>query len=527
MRGVRFHNGRIYTLNRADTVAQALACWQGRIVAVGTDGEVRDRFPEFAEVDLGGLVVLPAFTDAHLHLVALGLSRRWVNLEGVGSLRDAVLRVAEAVRRATPGSWILGRGWEPSGWPEGRLPSRADLDAVSPENPVVLWSRDGHLLWCNSLALIRAGLGPGTPDPPGGTIDREGEDPTGVLREAATALVARAVPPPPEGEVESAILEAVRDLHRYGITGVHEMVGPAEDRSVLAVLQRLHQAGSLRLRVVVAIPAHRLEEARRLGLRSGLGDEWLRVGFVKIFADGTLRSRTAAMLEPYEGQPQNVGIAAYEPEELRDLVARAARAGWPCAVHAIGDRAVRWVLDAFEAAQEVSRRCGLRHRVEHAQLVHPLDLPRFGRLRLVASMQPSHCASDEALARQHWGARSRCAYAWRSLLRSGAVLAFGSDAPVEAPDVLRSLYVAVFRRHPEDRRELPGPEEALSVWEALRAYTLGPAYAAGEEYLKGSLEVGKVCDLVALDQDILQRPEALPQTRVRMTVLGGEVVFSE
>ncbi|MDR5709769.1 MAG: amidohydrolase [Armatimonadota bacterium] len=527
MRGVRFHNGRIYTLDRADTVARALACWQGRIVAVGTDAEVRDRFAGFTEVDLEGLVVLPAFTDAHLHLVALGLSRRRVNLEGAGSLREAVLRVAEAVRRATPGSWILGRGWEPSRWPEGRLPSREDLDAVSPENPVALWSRDGHLLWCNSLALAQAGVGPGTPSPPGGVIEREGERPTGVLREAATALVARAVPPPPDGEVESAILEAVRDLHRRGITGVHEMAGPAEDRSALAVLQRMHQAGTLRIRVAMAIPVQRLEEARRLGLRSGLGDEWLRVGFVKVFADGTLGSQTAAMLEPYEGQPQNSGVAAYEREELVDLVTRAARAGWSCAVHAIGDRANRWALDAFEAAQEVSRRGGLRHRVEHAQLVHPADLPRFGRLRVVASMQPLHCASDEALARQYWGARSRYAYAWRSLLRSGAVLAFGSDAPVESPDVLRSLYVAVFRRHPAGGQDLPGPEETLSVREALRAYTLGPAYAAGEEHLKGSLEVGKVCDLVALDQDILQTPEALPETRVRMTVLGGEVVFSD
>ncbi|MDR7416505.1 MAG: amidohydrolase [Armatimonadota bacterium] len=526
MRGIRFHNGRIYTLDRGDTVAQALACWQGRIVALGTDAEVRSRFPEFPEVDLGGLVVLPAFTDAHLHLVALGLSRRQVDLEGARSLREAVLRVAEAVRRTTPGTWILGRGWEPSRWPEGEVPSREDLDAVAPESPVVLWSRDGHLLWCNSQALARSGVGPGTPDPPGGVIERVGGTPTGVLREAATALVARAVPPPPESEVESAVLEAVRHLHRHGITGVHHMAGPGEDRSVLAVLQRLHQTGSLRLRVVAAIPAQRLEEARRLGLKSGLGDEWLRVGFVKIFADGTLGSQTAAMLEPYEGQ-QNMGIPAYEREELVELVTRAARAGWSCAVHAIGDRANRWTLDAFEAAQDASRQYGLRHRVEHAQLVHPTDLPRFGQLRLVASMQPIHCASDEAIARRYWGPRSGYAYAWRSLLRSGAVLAFGSDAPVEVPDVLRGMYVAVFRRHPEDGRELPGPEEALSVREALRAYTLGPAYAAGEEHLKGSLEVGKVADFVAVDRDVLRQPETLREARVRMTVLGGEVVFSE
>ncbi len=525
VRGVRFHNGRIHTLDPADTTVQALACLEGRIVALGTDAEIRDRFSHLPEVDLGGLTVLPAFTDAHLHLVALGFSLRQVDLGDAGSLEEAILRVAEAVRRAPAGSWVLGRGWDANRWPEGRLPRREDLDPVAPRNPVALWSRDGHLLWCNSPALLQAGVGPGTPDPPGGRIDREDGEPTGILRETATVLVVRAIPKPQEAE--AAVLDAARYLHRFGITNVHHMAGPGEETTVLSLLQDLYRSGNLRIRVVAAIPAQRLEEAVRLGLRSGLGDEWLRVGFVKIFADGTLGSQTAAMLEPYDGQPQNTGIATYDREALIDLVVRASEAGWACAVHAIGDRANRLALDAFEAAREVSRRWGLRHRVEHAQLLHPLDLPRFGTLRVVASMQPVHCASDEPLVRRYWGGRARYAYAWRSLRQTGAVVAFGSDAPVESPDVLRGLYVAVFRRHPEDGRELPVPEESVSVREALRAYTLGAAYAAGEEHIKGSLEVGKVCDLVALDRDILRQPESLPEARVRMTVLGGEVVFSD
>jgi len=519
-----FRNGRIYTLDAAGTTAQAVACWQGRIVAVGDDPDVRAHFPSFSEVDLGGLVVFPAFTDAHIHLTALGFSLLGVNLEGVRSIGEAVARVAEAVRSAPPGAWVLGRGWNRNVWPEGRWPTKDDLDPVSPHNPVALWSKDGHVLWCNALALQKAGIGPDTPDPPGGEIVRQDGEPTGVLKEAASALATRAIPPPADEEVERAILEATRLLHRLGITGVHHMAGSAEG-TTLPVLQHLHREGRLGVRVVAAIPETSLDDAIRMGLRSGLGDEWLRVGFVKIFADGTLGSQTAAMLTPFTGQPDNTGIALHGHDELAALVRRASRAGWACAVHAIGDRANRWALDAFEASLEHSRRLGLRHRIEHAQLIHPDDLPRFARLGVVASMQPVHCPADRDLADRYWGERSKHAYAWRSLLRSGAVLAFGSDAPVETPDVLRGLYAAAFRRDPQDPRGPWYPEEAIPVLEAIRAYTLGAAYAAGEEHQKGSLEVGKVCDLVAVDWDIVREPEALADARVRLTVIGGEIVY--
>jgi predicted amidohydrolase YtcJ len=523
VRGTRFHNGRVYTLDRSGTVAQAVACRRGWIVGVGSDAEIRAAFPRFSEVDLAGGVAFPGFTDSHIHFAAFGLALRTVNLEGAVSLREAVARVAEAVAGARPGEWVRGRGWNKNPWPEGRFPRKEDLDPISPHNPVALVSKDGHLLWCNSLALTQAGITVHTPDPPGGEIEREHGEPTGILKERAQTLVSQVLPEPSDGEVEAAILQALPVAHAAGITGIHDV----EDEQVFRAFQRLYRDGRLPLRVVMGIPEHSLDAAIGLGSRSGLGDEWVRFGFVgEIFSDGTLGSQTANMLEPFSGQTGNTGIAIHGKEELCDLVRRAAEAGLACAIHAIGDRANRWVLDAFEAARPVARRFGLRQRIEHAQLLHPDDLARLAGLGVVASMQPIHCTSDRDAADRYWGRRARYAYAFRSLADSGAVLAFGSDAPVETLDVLRGLHAAVFRRDPADGRDPWYPQEALTVEGALRAYTNGAAYASGEEHVKGSLEEGKVCDLAVLDHDVVSEPASLAHARVRLTVLGGQVVFS-
>ncbi|MDR5682810.1 MAG: amidohydrolase [Armatimonadota bacterium] len=520
--GTRFHNGRIYTLDRSGTVAQAVAAWGGWIVGVGSDAQIRAAFSRFRAVDLAGGVAFPGFTDSHVHFAAFGLSLRTVNLEGAASLREAVARVAQAVAAAKPGTWVWGRGWNKNVWPEGRSPRKEDLDPISPSNPVALTSKDGHLVWCNSLALTRAGVTADTGDPPGGQIERADGLPTGILKEEAKVFVSRVLPPPGDEEVESAILQALPLAHAAGITGIHDV----EDSRVFGAFQRLHRDGRLSLRVVMGIPEQDADAAIRLGVRSGLGDQTLRVGFVKIFSDGTLGSQTASLLEPYEGQPDNVGIATRTQNELQVLVRRTSEAGLACAVHAIGDRANRWVLDAFEAAQPAARRFGLRQRIEHAQLLHPDDIGRFARIGVVASMQPIHCTSDRDTADRYWGRRARYAYAFRSLTDAGAVLAFGSDAPVETLDVLRGLHAAVFRRDPHDGRDPWYPQEALTVEEALRAYTNGAAYASGEEHVKGSLEEGKVCDLTVLDHDIVRDPSSLAHARVRMTVVGGQVVFS-
>ncbi|HXF82682.1 MAG TPA: amidohydrolase [bacterium] len=528
--GVLFTGGRIHTLDPRRPRAEALAAAGGRVVAVGSSDELRAAFPRFRRVDLEGLVVVPGFTDAHIHLPAYGISLRRIELRAARSLREAVELVRQAAARARPGEWIRGQGWDKNRWPEDRFPHRADLDAAAPGHPVVLASKDGHLLWVNSAALRAAGLDRRTPDPPGGEIARDDRgEPTGILKETAKELIWRAAPEEGPEALETAILESQARLHALGLTAVHHFTGTAgyDGPPTFAAFQRLRARDQLRLRVWMTVPERALDHVMAIGLRTGFGDEWLRVGPVKIFADGTLGSQTAAMLEPFAGQPGNTGIAIHSREELTDLVGRAVRAGFWCAIHAIGDRANRWVLDACEAHREATKALGARHRIEHVQLLHPDDLPRLARLGVTASMQPIHATSDRDIADRYWGARSRTAYAWRALLEEGTVLAFGSDAPVESPDVFQGLYAAVTRRRPDEpQRPAWHPEQALGVEEAVRAYTVGAAYAAGAEAVQGRLAEGFYADFVAMDTDIFAAPaEALLAARVTLTVVGGEIVW--
>jgi predicted amidohydrolase YtcJ len=526
--GTRFHNGRIYTLDGAGTIASAIAACEGRVVAVGNDANVRARYVGYQEVDLGGATVFPGFTDSHIHFASVGLALGRVSLEDTATLHAAVARVAAAAAKTPLGAWIRGRGWDQNVWRLGRFPSRDDLDAATPDHPVALSSKDGHLLWCNTAALRAAGIDAGTTSPFGGEVEAIGGRLTGILKEAATALVTAAMPAPTDEEIEAAVLAATPLAHREGLTGIHEVTGLPETTgsATLRAFQRLRADGRLSVRVLMGIPEANLDAAIQLGLRSGVGDDTLRIGFLKIFADGTLGSQTASMLAPFEGSAGNVGIAIHTRAELIDLVGRAAAAGIACAIHAIGDRANRWALDAFEAALPVTRRFGLRQRLEHVQVIHPDDLPRLAAAGVIASMQPTHATSDRDAADRYWGERSRTAYAWRSLQVSGAVLAFGSDAPVETFSVLRGLHAAVFRHDPGDGRAPWRPEETISMEAALRAYTNGAAYAAGEESTKGSLEPGKVADFVALDRDVLRDPVSIAGAQVTLTVVGGVVRYA-
>ncbi len=398
-----------------------------------------------------------------------------------------------------------------------------------PDRPVVLTRKDGHSLWVNSLALTRAGVGRETPDPPGGVIDRdEGGEPTGILREGpAMRLVWQAVGRPGVDLTGSALAEALPEAHRLGLTGIHEIDG----REAFQAYQRLRGAGRLTLRVRLFLnPAHELlEPATRLGIMSGFGDEWLKISGVKLFADGSLGSLTALMLEPYEGTADNLGVAVTPPDELRRRVEEAFRSGLTVAIHAIGDRANRICLDLLESTRELWASRGLRPRIEHVQLLHPADLPRLARIGVVASMQPIHCTQDLFLAERYWGARSRYGYAWRSLVDHGTVLAFGSDCPVETPDPLRGLFAAVTRRR-EDGYPPEGwyPEERLGIEAAVRAYTWGAAFAVGEEDRWGTLRPGNYADLVLLSGDIFRtRPEELLGIRVLATVVGGRLVHAD
>jgi predicted amidohydrolase YtcJ len=521
-------NGRVYTMDKRLPMAEAVAVRAGRILAVGDDAQIRAwAGPDTEQLDLQGRAVVPAFTDAHIHLVNYGLSLTQVPLDGIPSLEQVLAHIAEYASGIKPGQWIRGWGWNRNLWPGAHFPNKGDLDSVTMGNPAFLRSKDGHAAWVNSRALELAGLTSTTPDPPGGELQRDpatGEL-TGVLKEdPAIDLVKNTAGPVPLQDMEKAIGEASQRLHRLGIVSVHV----PEEEHELAALQSVWQKGSLRLRVNMMIPERNLENVLRIGLRSGLGDTFLRLYAVKVYADGSLGTRTADLFDPYDDEPGNRGIEVTDSERLDRIVAASTAGGWPVAVHALGDRANSRVLDALEQYWREWSKLGLRPRIEHVQLIAPQDLPRLAAMGVIASMQPIHATSDMEMAERHWGKRCSGAYAWRSLLDSGAVLAFGSDAPVEDPSVIKGIFAAVTRQR-EDGTPGEGwyPEQRLTVPEAVYAYTMGAAYASGEERIKGSLAVGKLADMVVLSQDIFDMlPQQILHTRVQATILDGKLVFT-
>lgn len=528
MTNIVLYNGNIHTMDPSHPRATALAIAGNRIAAVGDDAAMRALLGRDGQaVNLEGRTAVPAFTDSHLHFMSWGLSLRQIDLAGVPALEEALGRVAARAEATPAGQWLTGRGWDHSLWRGGGFPTRHDLDGVAPHHPVWLRRKCGHAGWANSRALALAGVTAATPDPPGGAIEHDaGGEPTGILKDTAMDLVSSLIQEPTLDEAAEAIQAATAAAHRHGLVNVHTMEGPAAFRA----FQHLHAGGELQMRVLIQIPEENLEAAVRLGLRSGLGDERLRIGGVKIFADGALGARTAAMLAPYEGYPGDRGIVIADGGALTAMVRQASRAGLAAFVHAIGDRANRDVLDAVEASRRAGEGLHLRHRIEHVQILHPDDVPRLARLGVVASMQPLHATQDMLLADALWGDRCAGAYAWRSVLDSGAVLAFGSDAPVEDLSVIAGIHAAVTRRRPDGS---PGPEgwipqERLSAEEALRAYTVGAAYAGGEEAIKGSLSPGKLADVAVLSRDILAiPPDEILETEVVATLLDGRFVYCQ
>jgi hypothetical protein len=401
---------------------------------------------------------------------------------------------------------------------------------VAAGHPVALEDKSHHATWVNHRALELAGITAATQDPPGGEIVRdESGQPTGILLETAAELVQRLIPEPGVNTLVEALRQGMARAQRLGLTGFHD---PGNPRA-LAALQVLRARGEMGLRALMHIPAECLDAAIQLGLRSGLGDEYLRIGAVKLFADGALGPQSAHMLAPYEGTASHTGIPTLQPKELCNLIQRARCAGLSVAVHAIGDAANRNVLDAIERAQsrisDSEFRPLLPDRIEHVQLLHPDDVPRLARLGVVASMQPIHATSDMEMAERHWGRRCDLSYAWRSLLDHDTRLAFGSDCPVETLDPLAGIHAAVTRRRADGSPGCEGwiPAQRLAVAEAVRAYTRGAAYASGEGRLKGSLSPGKLADLVVLSRDIFTiDPMEIPETRVQMTVFDGKIVWA-
>lgn len=544
------YNARLYTVDPARPWAEAVACAHGRIVAVGSNEEILDLADRTTRrIDAGGRLVLPGLTDAHVHFLQYAIRRQEVSLFGVRDFEEVRRRVRQAVEKAEPGQWVQGWGWDENLW--DAQPAAALLDDIAPHTPVLLARMDMHTWWVNTAVMKLAGITRETPDPPESRIERDASgQPIGLLREwNAIRLVEPHLPKPSSATLQSWLKEAIAECHRLGLTGIHDQRVQREGRQTFRLFQALRRQRELNLRVHMNIAAEHLAEAATLGLQPGFGDERLWIGHLKAFADGTLGSRTAWMIEPFEAEPDNYGLVVTPTETLNELAVQAGKAGFPLSVHAIGDRAVREVLDvlselpSFEQGRRGAEEQGednfssapplprppavFPHRIEHVQVIHPDDLPRLSRVGIVASVQPVHLLTDWSVANKNWGQRARYTYAFRSLLDHGTRLAMGSDAPVAPLNPLLGIYAAVARQ--DERGEPAGgwyPEERLTVAEAVEGYTMGPAYLSGKQAVQGSITPGKWADLVMLSQDLFEvSPGEIPGTTVEMTVFEGQVVY--
>ncbi len=520
------HGGNIITLDKKQPRVRALATSYGRVVALGADDDIR-RLANAGTtvVNLDGKTVLPGLTDAHLHWEAQAKAMRSVNVFEVPDKLIAIERVRQRVGETPADQWVQGQGWAQDLWQDRAFPTRQDLDAVAPAHPVYLSAKSGHAAWVNSAALQRAGITDSTADPEGGHILRDADGAaTGVLLETAMDLVSERIPSPSCDALADMMLEAQEHALRCGITMIHDFDEP----SCLAALQVLRERGELSLRALKQINQHWLDAALDSGIRSAFGDDWIRIGALKLFADGALGPKTALMFEPYQGEPDNYGMAVVDKEEMIEYVSRASAFGLPSSIHAIGDKAVHDTLDVFESvrreeAERGEARQNRRHRIEHVQIIHPRDAGRLAELDVIASMQPIHATSDRITAERYWGERTAYAYNPRLQLDRGARVAFGSDAPVEPLDPFIGIHAAVTRERNGQPTGGWRPEAKLSLHESLLGFTQGPAYAARMDDRLGKLKEGYLADLIVLDRDIYQvEPEEILELNVLGTMVGGD-----
>jgi len=523
-------NGKIWTVNDAQPRAQAVACLGSRIVAVGSNGEIRKWIGAGTEaIDLGGKLVLPGFNDAHVHFFSGGENLASVQLRDAKSEEELRRRIAEFAAKQPAGRWITGGDWDHENWTPARLPTRQSIDAVTTGHPVFVNRLDGHMALANSEALRLAGITRDTPDPPGGTIVRDAAgEPTGVLKDAAMERMYRTIPEPSQDRIADAVRAAMRYAAENGVTSVQDMSASPE---ILRVYQALLARGELTVRISGHQPLAAWQRLAAVGLRAGFGGEKLHIGGLKGFADGSLGSTTALLFEPYLDAPNTSGLANSEmiPEsKMQKHILDADRAGLQVAVHAIGDKANHIILGMYEEAERQNGARDRRFRIEHAQHLRMEDIPRFGKLHVIASMQPYHSIDDGRWAEKRIGPeRAKGTYAFRALLDSGAVLAFGSDWDVAPMEPLMGIYAAATRRtldgkHPDGWV----PEQKIGVAEAIRAYTMGSAYASFDEQIKGSIEPGKLADLVVVSDDILSIPAVdIEKARVETTVFDGKVIY--
>jgi predicted amidohydrolase YtcJ len=540
-------HGKIYTGVTAPAVAgasaqtgsiaraEAMAIHGDRILAVGTSAEIEKlQGPQTRVIDLRGHFVMPGFNDAHLHLADAGLEKLSVNLIGVKSIQEFRQRVRAKIQEAAPGQWMLGGGWDETLWPTKTLPGRKDLDDISGDHPVFLDRVDGHLAVANTRALQLAGVTETTPDPQGGKIDRdENGQSTGLLRDAAQAVVRTVIPPPTYDQRRQGIEVALRDLTEHGITSAQDY-SPAWEN--FQVFEELEKEGKLTVRISEWLPFDdSVEELKRKRMSHPRSDLMLHTGMVKGFMDGSLGGHTAALLEPYADDPTNSGLPRYQPLTLNEMAKQRVLAGFQLGFHAIGDKGVQMALDAFALAEQAAREQDVkapnggddfRLRVEHAQITTPEQILRFKQGNVIASMQPSHVLTDMRWAEDRIGPkRAATSYAWRAFLEEGVMLAFGTDYPVEPVTPFRGLYAAVTRTS-EDGTQEYFPEQKITIDQALAAYTAGSAFAEFEEKEKGKLAPGMLADFVVLDRDVTAIPaKQILGTKVLRTVVAGQTLY--
>ena len=532
-----FVNGNVYTANDKSPHAEAVAVKGDRIVFVGANADAQKMVGSATRVvDLKGSTVLPGMVDAHQHLSGVGFREMTLNLEGTTSLQDFLAKVKARIDQAKAGEWVTGRGWIETHWSPPVFPTRWDLDKIAPNNPVILGRADGHGAVVNSAALKVAGIDKSTPNPFGGEIskDKQSGEPNGMLLDAAQGLVRSRIPSSTQEEEERAVVLGVQRDIRLGWTQIQDAGGSFHD---VDIFKKLYGSGAIKLRIYKAVYGPGPQATRLLSEGPIIGDfqNRLTVRTIKVVSDGALGSRGAALLAPYSDAPDTSGFLTVKAEELRPMLVEALRKGIQVETHAIGDRANRFILDEYETALKAvapsdRKIAEPRWRVEHAQIVNPQDIPRFAKLGIIPSMQPSHAIGDLFFAPARLGlARLPGAYAWQSFIKSGVVVPGGSDAPVERGEPMIEFYAAVARKDPKGfSTDGWHPEEAVTRDQALKMFTLWPAFAAFEEKLRGSIEPGKLADLTILSADIMKVPEAeILKTHCIMTVIGGEIVYQQ
>ena len=545
-------NCHIYTMDANSTIAEAMAVANDRIVGIGTSEYIERKFKAKKIIDLGGKTIMPGLIDAHCHLYGFGLSRMTVDLIGTHSEKEAVEKIVQRAVISKPEQWIRGSGWDQNEWQTKSFPTKVLLDRNAPNNPVYLVRVDGHACWVNNRALEITGVNKQTPDPPGGKIVRYANgEPTGVFIDAAMELIYKFVPEPNEQEMREAIRLATEECASVGLTSVQEM---GVDAQQVELYKKMIDENKFPLRVYAAIdgPGELWNKMKKEGKLIGYGDNKLTIRALKIYIDGALGSRGAALIEPYSDDPNNRGLTMLSGDELKRLVDESLDHGFQVCTHAIGDRANHIILNAYESALKKHQLPFARLRVEHAQVLSPEDIPRFKQLDVLPSMQPTHCTSDMYWAESRLGSkRIRGAYAWRSLLNTGVIIPAGSDFPVESPNPFFGIYAACTRqdkygipKNIDDVRKYFEPpadgyadttafvdgwyaSEKMTREEAIRGFTTWAAYAAFEEHLKGSLECGKLADFIVISKDIFRCPVIeIPTIQVESTVLGGKVVYT-